>query len=104
MLDSKKLRENPEYLKEILERRGLPNPWMEGGNGLDLEGFLKLQKTHLETLGEIERLRTRRNQISEEFARLKREKKDTEVLSKEIESVKNRLAAGEKKFAGIEAQ
>lgn len=102
MIDSKKLKDNPGYLTEILQKRGAKNPWKDSGNGLDVEGFLALQKKHREALAGIESLRTRRNQISEEFSKLKRQGKDTTSLSKEVESVKKGLTEKEKDFAEVD--
>ena len=102
MLDQKKLRDEPDYLREILGRRGVDNPWKGSGVGLDREGFNDLLVKHKETLAEIESLRTRRNRISEEFSGLKRGGRDTSVLTREIEELKTRMAAREAEFGVLE--
>lgn len=104
MIDPKKLKEDPAYLKEILERRGIANPWKDSGNGLDVAGFEALLKEHREALTGLEGLRTRRNQVSEEFQKLKRAGKNTSALSKEVETLKKELPEREKGFVGLEAR
>jgi len=64
MLDKKFIRENPELVRETLRKRG-PEP--------DLDAFLGLETRRLNVLRELENLRARQNQASEEIGRLKRE-------------------------------
>lgn len=98
MLDVKRLRENPALLKEMLEKRGIQNPWKGETNGFGLDQFFSVQEQCKTFLQEIEKLRTRRNQIAEEFPKLKKQGQETGALSKEMESLKEDLSAKEKSF------
>lgn len=102
MLDPKKLRENPSLLADLMRRRNIDNPWKSSDNGMDPETFFKLQEQHLSLLRETENLRTRRNQIAEEFPKVKKAGGDTSALSKEVDTLKEKLAASEKIYAELE--
>jgi seryl-tRNA synthetase len=91
MLDLKFLRDNPGALKAMLEKRGVQNPWKGETSGLDLEGFAALDQAARALTTETEKLRSRRNQISEEFAKLKKSGGDTSALSAEMETLKKGL-------------
>lgn len=99
MLDLKKLRENPESLKELLAKRGIKNPWEKDSNGLSLEKFFDLDQTHKTLLQELEKLRARKNKIAEEFQTLKKSGKETAQLAKETEILKKELGELEEQFA-----
>lgn len=99
MLDLKKLRENPESLKELLAKRGIKNPWEKDSNGLSLEKFFDLDQTHKTLLQELEKLRARKNKIAEEFQTLKKNGKETAQLAKETEILKKELGELEEQFA-----
>ncbi len=94
MIDLKQVRERPDELRRMFEQRAWRNPW----EGMDLDGFFALESKHRALLGEIEACRTRRNQISEEFAKLKKEKKDTAPLTAEIAKIKEDLPRKEEEF------
>src|SRR5437763_14583108 len=91
MLDLKLLRENPDLLKDMLAKRGNANPWKGETDGLDLDGFFALDQTLRGLIQETEKLRGRRNQISEEFPKLKKQGADTSAIMKEMESLKQEL-------------
>lgn len=102
MLDVKLLRENPAILKEMLQKRGVQNPWKGETGGLDLEGFFTLDRELRDLLQEIEKLRSRRNQISEEFPKLKKKSEDTGPLTREIETLKQSLSDKEARFSELD--
>ena len=95
MLDKKFIRENPDLVRETLQKRGLVP---------DLEDFLGLEARRLVLMQEVESLRARQNQASEEIGRGKREgrKPDPELTaglraaSEQIKSHQNTLAELEK--------
>ncbi len=104
MLDPKKLRENPALLTELLKRRNMDNPWKSADNGMTVDSFFKLQEQSIALLRDTETLRTRRNQIAEEFPKVKKAGGDTSALSKEVETLKEKLAAGEKDYAELDTK
>lgn len=66
MLDARFVRESIDAVKESLNKRGYEFP---------LSHFLKIEEKRITVLKETEELRNRRNTVSEEIGRLKREKK-----------------------------
>jgi len=85
MLDIKLIRENPDLVKKDLKRRHHPEY-------LDyLEEFIESDKKWRELLAEVNKLRQRRNEISLEIAKAKKEKKDTAKLMKEAEKIPEKI-------------
>lgn len=78
MLDIKLLRQNPELVAQGLRRRGLTAP---------LEHFLELDARRRSLLTEVEGLKNRRNTVSAEIARLKKEGAEVEDLIEEMREV-----------------
>ncbi len=78
MLDLKFVRANPDVVKEALSKRGA---------GISLEPFLKLDERRREKLVEVEKLKNKRNVVSEEIGRLKKAGHDTEHLVLEMREV-----------------
>lgn len=99
MIDIKKIRENSNFLRDLARRRWAEHFWQD--LGLDFDSFYKLEAEQRQILSAIESLRTRRNQIAEEFPRLKKAGQDTSALSNEIENLKKNLAALEEQFAPL---
>lgn len=83
MIDRKLLRENPEILREALEKRGQDAEIIEQLKKLD-EEIRQLKK-------EIDNLRAEKNKISSEVAKLKRENKDASSLLEEGKLMDRRL-------------
>ena len=102
MVDLKSLRENPEILRELLKKRGILNPWQGDSNDLDLESFLQLDQSHRKILQEIESLRSRKNQIAEEFPKLKRKGEDTTQILAEVETLKKEMQEKEALFSNLD--
>ena len=102
MLDLKALRENPDSLKEMLAKRGVQNPWKGETEGLDLDGFFALDRDARGLIQETEKLRSRRNQISEEFPKLKKAGGDISALQREMETIKKELQELEARQAEAE--
>ncbi|MEK7270335.1 MAG: serine--tRNA ligase [Planctomycetota bacterium] len=84
MLDSKRVRENPDGIRTALARRG---------GKPDLEPILELERARRALQTEVQALKAKRNQISEEVARLKREKKDADALVAESRTLGEQIAA-----------
>lgn len=69
MLDIKLIRSNPDKVKEALKKRK---------EKISLDGILKLDQKRRELLLEADVLKEKRNKVSEEIGKLKREKKDAQ--------------------------
>ncbi|MGB9710370.1 MAG: serine--tRNA ligase [Thermodesulfovibrio sp.] len=92
MLDVKFVRENPDKVKEALQKRGYE---------IDFDRFLALEEQRLKLLREIENKRAIRNSVSQEIAKLKKSKTDNHAvenlihemrqLGEEIATVENKL-------------
>lgn len=95
MLDIKYLRENLEEAEERLKTRG---------GSVDLSGFRALDDKRRRLLGEAETLKARRNAVSEEIGRLKRDKKDAALLMAEMQDESARIKSLDGEAAACEAE
>jgi seryl-tRNA synthetase len=93
MLDPRFVRENIDQVKAALEKRGA---------GIDLSEFLALEQERLRLLRESEDLRNRRNVVSTEIGKLKREKKDADGLMQEMKGVADRISGIDESLKEIE--
>jgi len=89
MLDIKFVRENVGIVTEALHKRNYE---------FSLPEFLSLEEERRGLLKETEELRGRRNTVSEEIGRLKREMKDAAALLLEMKSVSDRIKELEEKL------
>lgn len=90
MLDIKYLRENLEEVEERLKTRS---------GSVDLSGFKALDEKRRRLLGEAETLKARRNAVSEEIGRLKRDKKDASALMAEMQDESARIKSLDSELA-----
>ena len=95
MLDLKFLRENLEEVEKRLKTRG---------GDSDLSGFKELDIKRRKLLTESETLKARRNAVSEEIGKLKREKKDASALVAEMQEEGAKLKALETDAAAVEEE
>jgi seryl-tRNA synthetase len=93
MLDARFVRENIEAVKEALKKRGYEFP---------LSHFLALDEKRMALLREAEELRNRRNVVSEEIGRLKRDKADASSQLEEMKGVSDRIKALDEKLREVE--
>lgn len=93
MLDARFVRENIEAVKEALNKRGYEFP---------LPHFLALDEKRMALLKEAEELRNRRNVVSEEIGRLKREKAEATSQLEEMKGVSDKIKALDEKLRGVE--
>jgi seryl-tRNA synthetase len=93
MLDIRFVRENVGVLEEALKKRNYP---------LSLTAFLSLEEERRGMLKEAEELRGRRNTVSEEIGKLKREKKDTADLLNQMKSVSDTIKELDEKLRGLD--
>jgi len=71
VLDPRIIREKPEWLRQKIRDRGVP---------FDVDGLLTLEAERRRLLAELERLRARKNALSEEIGRRKRAGQDAAAL------------------------
>lgn len=95
MLDLKFLRENLEEVEKRLKTRG---------GDADLSGFKELDVKRRKLLSESETLKARRNAVSEEIGKLKREKKDASNLVAEMQEEGAKLKELEAAAAAVEEE
>ncbi|MCC6502924.1 MAG: serine--tRNA ligase [Deltaproteobacteria bacterium] len=95
MLDLKFLRENLEEVEKRLKARG---------GDIDLSGFKELDAKRRKLLTESEALKARRNAVSEEIGKLKREKKDAANLVAEMQEEGAQLKSLETAAAAVEEE
>lgn len=82
MLDIRLVRENTSVVERALINRNYE---------LSLSGFLTLEEERRRLLKDAEELRNRRNTVSEEIGRLKRQKQDAANLMDEMKSVSEKI-------------
>ncbi len=84
MLDARFVTDNIDFIKDSLKKRGYD---------IDLSEFIDCQAKRLELLKESEMLRNKRNIVSEEIGRLKKQKVDTTALVLEMKAVGDKIKA-----------
>lgn len=93
MLDIKFVRENTDKLREALEKRGYR---------ISLNDFLESEEKRRELLRMSEELRNRRNIVSEEIGRLKKQKEDASALITEMKGVSDEIKNLDEKIRGLD--
>lgn len=93
MLDARFVRDNIDFIKDSLHKRGYD---------IDLSDFIAWEKERLELLKESEELRNKRNVVSEEIGRLKKQKVDTTSLITEMKEVGERIKAIDENLIKLE--
>lgn len=95
MLDLKYLRSNFEEVKRVLQYRG--------EDLTDLGKFEELDVRRRSLLTETEQLKSRRNEVSQQVALLKREKKDADHLITEMREVGDKIKVLDDELREVEA-
>jgi len=95
MLDARFVRENVESVGNGLKKRGYEFPLAE---------FLAIDEKRMALLRETEELRNRRNVVSEEIGKLKRQKEDATVQLEEMKGVSDRLKDLDERLKDLEAE
>lgn len=94
MLDVKYLRANFEEVKEKLQHRG--------EDLTDFGKFEELDQKRRELIVDSEQLKSKRNEVSQQVAALKREKKDADHLIQEMREVGDRIKTLDDELRGVE--
>lgn len=95
MLDLKYIRNNIEFLKGILKNRNAK---------IDLDRFEQLDEERRELLSEVETLKYKRNNASQEVGKLKRSGEDASHIIEEMGAVSSSIKAIDKKLSVIEEE
>ena len=95
MLDIKLFREQPEQVRKKIESRG---------RKYELDGVLQFDSQRRKTLAEAEELKRRRNQTSDEIARLKQNKKPADALLSDMKQVSGRITELDDETRRLEAE
>lgn len=93
MFDARFVRENIDVVRDALRKRRYD---------IDLSGFISLENERLRLLRESEELRNRRNVVSEEIGRLKRQGQKAEDLIAEMKAVSERIKEIEERLKVVE--
>ncbi|MBW7644716.1 serine--tRNA ligase [Geobacillus thermoleovorans] len=96
MLDVKILRTQFEEVKEKLMQRG--------GDLTNIDRFEQLDKDRRRLIAEVEELKSKRNDVSQQIAVLKREKKDAEPLIAQMREVGDRIKRMDEQIRQLEAE
>ncbi len=95
MLDIRYLRENLEEAEKRLKTRG---------EGFSLARIKELDETRRRLLTEVESLKARRNTVSQEIGRLKKENKDAAPLLEEMQQVSAKIKSLDSRVAECEKE
>jgi seryl-tRNA synthetase len=97
MLDIKLIRDNPDLMKQKIALRGMKSD--------SVDRILQLDKQRREFIGEVEKLKSLRNAVSQEIARMKKEGTeadskiaDMKKVSDDIKAIDGKLAVAEKEI------
>ncbi len=92
MLDLKFVRSNIETIGKMIEDRGYD---------LDISRFEQLDEIRREQLSVLEALRHRRNRVSDDIARMKKNGEDASTIISEMKSVAAEIKEREKELPGV---
>ncbi|MGM0421128.1 MAG: serine--tRNA ligase [Bacillota bacterium] len=94
MLELKFIRENPELVREALQKRGMTPDYVDD--------FLEYDERRRDILYEVEQLRHRRNVASEKIGQLKRAGEDVQPMITEMKDVSDRIKQFETELTEVE--
>ncbi len=95
MLDARYVREHVDEVRTSLKKRNYEFP---------LSAFLAIDEQRIAILKETEELRNRRNTVSEEIGKLKRQKADAAPQLQEMKGVADRLKELDEQLKGLETE
>lgn len=85
MLDIKRIRQNPEELKQALANRNK--------DAAPVDALLAIDEQRREAMGRVENMKARRNQVSTEVSKRKRDGVDTDDLTTEMKELGQQIKA-----------
>lgn len=83
MLDIKRIRNNPDEVREALKNRHVDN--------VDLDEFLGLDEKKRELLVEVEQLKNKRNTVSQQIAKIKQDGGNADELLQEMKDASQKI-------------
>ncbi len=95
MLEMKFIREHPDLVKEGIRSKGETD---------SIDQILALDARRRDLLQKAEALKSRKNVVSDEVGKLKRDKKDASSVIAEMESVKSEIKSLEDELGPVEAE
>ncbi|MDI9449579.1 MAG: serine--tRNA ligase [Firmicutes bacterium] len=95
MLDLRLIRQEPELIREMLEKRGEEAP---------LDELLELDNQRRKLISEVEQLKAKRNVVSDQIAELKRSKQDASALIEEMKVVSQTIKDYDEQLRVIDEQ
>ncbi|WDP85084.1 MAG: serine--tRNA ligase [Desulfobacter sp.] len=95
MLDIKQLKNNLDFVKKGMEKRGAK---------IDFSQFLKNEESRKTLLLEIETLRHKRNTVSDEIAKMKKSGQDAQSSIDDMRAVSERIKGLDKALGDLESQ
>lgn len=99
MLDAKRITTDFDHVADALSHRPNGAKWRA-----ELERVVALDLDRKKKITEVEQLKSRRNQASQEIAKAKKEGRDVQPILDEMKSVADRVKGLDEEVAGIEAQ
>ncbi len=96
MLNIKLVRDNPELVSEALKKRG------EDTSSLDK--ILDIENRRRDLLKDVEEMRQKRNSISQQIGRLKKEGQDASEILAEAKKISDNMASSEESLRDLETQ
>ena len=94
MHDLSYFREHLDVFAEMAKKRGA---------ALDLDAFRTLDRERRELITSTEQLKAQRNKASDEIARLKKEKQNTDALIAEMKQVSERIKSADERIAQLDS-
>ena len=96
MLDPRLLKENPQAVREMLEKRNMAD--------FPLDSLVGLDRRRRELIVETQELRQKKNMLSEAIAGKKKAKQDTSSELKQMKEISSRLGKVEERMTNVEEQ
>ncbi len=93
MLDIKRIRENPDQVKEALLKRGEDFP---------IDEVLELDEKRRKTLTEVEAMKAEQKKVSKDVPRLKKEGKDTSEIFENMKKLSEEIKVLDEEVKGID--
>ena len=96
MLDPRLLKENPQAVREMLEKRNMAD--------FPLDSLVRLDRRRRELIVETQELRQKKNVLSEAIAAKKKAKQDTSSELNQMKEISSRLGKVEERMTNVEEQ
>lgn len=96
MLDIKRIRQNPEELKDALNARSKTD--------IDVDGLLALDESHRAGMGETETMKAERNKVSDAIPKLKKEGQNIAPIMAQMKALGERIKEMDEKLRETDGQ